>query len=185
MAEMNAMYKKHDFDIAGFCVGAVDKEAVIDGSTIVPGDYIYALPSSGCHSNGYSLVRKILDTTNLKNEPNILQTLLEPTLIYVNAINTLKQNYLLKGIANITGGGIAENLNRVLPKTVNAVIDKSSIQVPDIFNLLQDYGEVSDEEMFRVFNMGVGMIVVSSAEIVLENAYKIGEITNGNGDVVL
>ena len=166
-------------------MGAVDKAAIIDGSTIAAGDHIYALPSSGCHSNGYSLIRKILNNTALKNEPNIIDTLLEPTTIYVKAISDLKNKYPIKGIANITGGGLAENLQRILPTSVSAHIAKEKIKVPSIFNLLQKYGNVDEQEMYRVFNMGVGMIVISEADINDHDCYRIGTIKKGNHEVIL
>ncbi len=184
MAEMNAMYKKGDFDIAGFCVGVVDKPKIIDGSTIKQGDYIYALPSSGCHSNGYSLVRKILDETSI-DQKAVLPELLTPTTIYVDQINQLKRDYTIKGIANITGGGIVENLIRILPDNSQAKIAISSIKVPNIFKVLQKFGNIKQQEMFRVFNMGVGMIVVSDSKITSTDCYLIGQIETGQKGVIL
>ena len=182
-AEMNDMYQPNDLDIAGFCVGVVDKERVIDGKTIKEGDSIYALPASGCHSNGYSLVRQVIRETELLATIDVT-TLLTPTKIYVNDINQLIQNYTIKGIANITGGGLEENVNRVLPDGVDAVIDKAKIKVLDVFKKIQDYGNISEAEMYRVFNMGVGMVVISSDKITDCDAYKIGTIQKGSQNVV-
>ena len=182
-AEMNDMYQPNDLDIAGFCVGVVDKDSVIDGKTIKEGDSIYALPASGCHSNGYSLVRQVIRETELLATIDVT-TLLTPTKIYVNDINQLIQNYTIKGIANITGGGLEENVNRVLPDGVDAVIDKAKIKVLDVFKKIQDYGNISEAEMYRVFNMGVGMVVISSDKITDCGAYKIGTIQKGSQNVV-
>jgi phosphoribosylformylglycinamidine cyclo-ligase len=182
-AEMNDMYQPNDLDIAGFCVGVVDKDSVIDGKTIKEGDSIYALPASGCHSNGYSLVRQVIRETELLANVDV-STLLTPTKIYVNDINQLIQNYTIKGIANITGGGLEENVNRVLPDGVDAVIEKAKIKVLDVFKKIQDYGNISEAEMYRVFNMGVGMVVISSDKITDCGAYKIGTIQKGSQNVV-
>ena len=182
-AEMNDMYQPNDLDIAGFCVGVVDKERVIDGKTIKEGDSIYALPASGCHSNGYSLVRQVIRETELLANVDV-STLLTPTKIYVNDINQLIQNYTIKGIANITGGGLEENVNRVLPDGVDAVIDKAKIKVLDGFKKIQNYGNISEAEMYRVFNMGVGMVVISSDKITEYGAYEIGTIQKGSQKVV-
>ncbi len=178
-AEMNDMYKKDDFDIAGFCVGIVEKDNVIDGKRIKPGDFVYALESSGIHSNGYSLVRNIINNTEILEKIG-MDAFLEPTKIYVNDIAHLKETYDIKGIANITGGGIAENLERVLGKDIHVKIDKASIRTPVIFDYLQRYGNVSTHEMFRVFNMGVGMIVISADDIHFDGCYKVGSVIEGN-----
>jgi phosphoribosylformylglycinamidine cyclo-ligase len=182
MAEMNVLYKPNDVDIAGFCVGVVEKDDIIDGAAIKEGDHIYALPSSGCHSNGYSLVRNVVNNTQIVDDVSI-QEFLEPTIIYVDAIKALKQRYTLHGIANITGGGIHENLERVLPEKCHANIVKSSIKTQEIFHCLQKYGNIPDADMQRTFNMGVGMIVVSPDEINQEDCYKIGEIISGEKGV--
>tara|TARA_B100000131_G_C18060769_1_gene590332 strand:- start:67 stop:1032 length:966 start_codon:yes stop_codon:yes gene_type:complete len=182
-AEMNDMYQPEDLDIAGFCVGVVDKEKAIDGKNIQEGDTIYALPASGCHSNGYSLIRNVIKQTSLLQDANINQ-LLTPTKIYVNDINQLIKSYDIKGIANITGGGLEENVNRVLPKGLSAMIDKSMIRVLTIFDQIQKYGDIKEAEMYRVFNMGVGMVVITKESIKACGAYKIGTIQKGNQEVV-
>ena len=178
MAEMNDMYQQEDFDIAGFCVGVVEKDAVITGKNIEPGHAIYSLASSGIHSNGYSLVRKIMNETDFLNNVSI-ETVLEPTKIYVKDIFSLIDSYSITGIANITGGGIGENLSRVIPEGVCAHIDKSLLHIPEVFKQLQHFGHVEESEMFRVFNMGVGMIIVSPDEISYPGLTKIGIIKEG------
>ena len=186
MAEMNDMYQKNDFDLAGFCVGVVDKPKVIDGSKIAPGDYVYALPSSGIHSNGYSLVRKVL-TTEVCQANNIdPKELLIPTKIYVNQVADLIKNHRITGIANITGGGLAENTQRIVPKTVRVTIQEKKIQVGSIFQHIQSLGNINKEEMFRVFNMGVGMVVISPEKLEeSDEIYCIGTVEDGQGDVVI
>tara|TARA_A100001015_G_scaffold305700_1_gene398798 strand:+ start:1510 stop:2487 length:978 start_codon:yes stop_codon:yes gene_type:complete len=181
MAEMNDMYAKGDFDLAGFCVGVVDKKKIIDGSNIKPGDSIYALASSGIHSNGYSLVRKVL-TKKVCDANNISsKQLLTPTKIYVKQVLNLIQNYHINGIVNITGGGLIENINRILSKGISAKLDKKTIKVPKIFNQIRNIGNVAEDEMYRVFNMGVGMVVISSDELALDDTiYKIGEIVEAD-----
>ena len=181
MAEMNDMYAKGDFDLAGFCVGVVDKKQVIDGAAIKPGDSIYALSSSGIHSNGYSLVRKVL-TKQVRDKHKISsKELLTPTKIYVKEILQLIADYQINGIVNITGGGLIENINRVLPDGCNAKLNKESLRIPSIFNKIQEIGEIKDEEMFKVFNMGVGMIVVTSDTLPeSDDLYKIGDIVSGD-----
>ncbi len=181
MAEMNDMYAKGDFDLAGFCVGVVDKKKVIDGSNIKPGDSIYALAASGIHSNGYSLVRKVL-TKEVCEAHNISsKQLLTPTKIYVKQVLNLIQDYEINGIVNITGGGLVENINRILSEGISAKLNKDSIKVPEIFNQISEIGNVAEEEMYRVFNMGVGMVVISSDALELsENVYKIGEIVESD-----
>ena len=182
-AEMNDMYQPGDLDIAGFCVGVVEKEKAIDGKAIQEGDTIYALPASGCHSNGYSLIRKVVNDTNMLSQLNV-SDLLTPTKIYVDDVNQLLSSYKINGIANITGGGLQENVNRVLPKGLAAIIKKSNINVLPVFNQIQKYGDITEEEMYRVFNMGVGMVVISEEPIDACAAYKIGTIQKGNQEVV-
>ena len=142
------MYKQGDFDVAGFCVGVVGKDAVINGQSIDVGDYIYA-PSHRVVIVMGILNSKIVNETSI-NKEHVMNLLLEPTRIYVNDIKELTQQYHIKGIANITGGGLIENITRVLPNHVDVDIDKASIQVPTIFSLLQKYGEVSTEEMYHI-----------------------------------
>ena len=191
-AEMPGMYHGEDYDVAGFCVGVVEKSEIIDGSKVADGDVLVALASSGPHSNGYSLVRKIIEvsgvdpqTTDLNGKP-LADHLLAPTRIYVKSILNLIANVDVHAIAHLTGGGFWENIPRVLPDNTQAVIDESSWQWPEVFNWLQTAGNVSSHEMYRTFNCGVGMLVALPAAeadkaIALlneqgENAWKIGYI---------
>lgn len=207
-AEMPDTYRKDDFDMAGFAVGVVERKKIITGKNIRPGDYILGLASSGLHSNGYSLVRNIcfkkaaLEMTDTLDELDgaaLGDTLLEPTRIYVRAIVKLLSQYKVKrvvhGMAHITGGGLVGNIPRVLPKDCNAVIKKSSWPVPKIFTFLQKTGPVEEEEMFRVFNMGIGFVLIVSEDFANsiakkltkygEQVHKIGRITTGTGKVIL
>ena len=184
MAEMNDMYKKGDFDLAGFSVGIVDKAKIIDGSKIESGHYIYGLPSSGIHSNGYSLVRKVLTQETCKRLNIDQSELLTPTRIYVNQIQQLINKYTITGISHITGGGIAENCERVLPVNCKLIINKQAIKIPGIFSIIQQEGSISEEEMMRVFNMGIGMIVISPDEIEeSKDLIKIGVVQTGDQGV--
>ena len=160
-AEMPGMYHGEDYDVAGFCVGVVEKSEIIDGSKVADGDVLVALASSGPHSNGYSLVRKIIEvsgvdpqTTDLNGKP-LADHLLAPTRIYVKSVLDLIANVDVHAIAHLTGGGFWENIPRVLPDNTQAVIDESSWQWPDVFNWLQTAGNVSSHEMYRTFNCGV------------------------------
>lgn len=167
-AEMPGMYSNGDYDLAGFCVGIVEKSNIIDGSTVQAGDILVGITSSGPHSNGYSLIRKIIadkqiDLSTLLNNKPLLAHLLEPTRIYVKPVTRLLQSIQVKALSHITGGGITENLPRVLPNGVSAEIDKDSIAFPPIFNWLQDQGDIRQEEMLRTFNCGIGMIVCIDA----------------------
>lgn len=183
MAEMNDMYHKGDFDLAGFAVGVVEKSEIIDGSKVKPGQFVYALPSSGIHSNGYSLVRKILDLPNAKKEFT-MKELLEPTKIYVKEIEEIKKKATISAIAHITGGGLKENIERLLPKNVDIKINKSEIRVLDIFKRLQNIGDISENEMMKVFNMGVGMVVITNEELLeSQDYYRIGVVEKGAGNV--
>lgn len=175
-AEMPGMYQADDFDIAGFCVGVVEQDNVIDGSKVVEGDVIIALGSSGPHSNGYSLIRKIIEVSSL--EPTalldgkpIIEHLLAPTKIYVSSVLKLLESVDVHAISHITGGGFWENIPRVLPENTSAVIDSRSWQWPNVFELLQTAGGVSRDEMYRTFNCGVGMVLVVSPEEVEEALY--------------
>lgn len=191
-AEMPGMYHGEDYDVAGFCVGVVEKSEIIDGSKVADGDVLVALASSGPHSNGYSLVRKIIEvsgvdpqTTDLNGTP-LADHLLAPTRIYVKSVLDLIANVDVHAIAHLTGGGFWENIPRVLPDNTQAVIDESSWQWPEVFNWLQTAGNVSSHEMYRTFNCGVGMVIalpadVADSAIALlskkgENAWKIGYI---------
>ncbi|MEY1276797.1 phosphoribosylformylglycinamidine cyclo-ligase [Providencia rettgeri] len=191
-AEMPGMYHGEDYDVAGFCVGVVERSEIIDGSKVSAGDALIALTSSGPHSNGYSLVRKILEVsqtnpeeTQLDGKP-LADHLLEPTRIYVKNVLELIANSDIHAIAHITGGGFWENIPRVLPDNTQAIIDGSSWQWPAVFNWLQQAGDVSTHEMYRTFNCGVGIIIalpqqeVENALALLnklgENAWQIGTI---------
>ncbi|RAP24834.1 phosphoribosylformylglycinamidine cyclo-ligase [Candidatus Marinamargulisbacteria bacterium SCGC AG-343-K17] len=179
MAEMNDMYKKGDFDLAGFSVGVVEKSRIIDGTKVSAGDTIYALPSSGVHSNGYSLVRKICTTEAMEAHGISTPDLLTPTAIYVEDVLSIIDQHSVHGIAHITGGGLVENIERILPEGVALDIDYGAIKTPDIFSKLQQAGDVADSEMWRVFNMGVGMVVITPDELPADgNAYPIGQIIN-------
>jgi phosphoribosylaminoimidazole synthetase len=164
-AEMPGMYQGDDYDLAGFCVGVVEKSAIIDSSKVQDGDALIALASSGAHSNGYSLVRKIIEvsgvnpaTEQLDGKP-LADHLLAPTKIYVKSVLDLIAKIDVHAIAHITGGGFWENIPRVLPDNTQAIIDESSWQWPAIFNWLQQAGNVSRHEMYRTFNCGVGLII--------------------------
>lgn len=191
-AEMPGMYKPGDYDVAGFCVGIVEKEDIIDGSKIKKGDKIVALPSSGFHSNGFSLVRKIFPDFNEEFEGKPLyETLLVPTKLYYQDIKKLMQNLTISGIAHITGGGLIENVPRIIPNGLCANIDTSKIKIPNVMLECEKRGNIERMEMFGTFNMGVGMVVVvdeSLAAKVLEllpEAYEIGEITEGGEKISL
>jgi phosphoribosylformylglycinamidine cyclo-ligase len=178
MAEMNDLYRPGEFDLAGFSVGIVDKARILDGSTVAAGDYVYALPSSGIHSNGYALVRKVL-TDEVCARRGISPTqLLTPTRIYVKEIMALLSLGCIGAVAHITGGGLQENVERVLPKNVHLEIDWDKVRTHEIFKVIQEEGNVATDEMRRVFNMGVGMVVVSSDPMPeSELFYQIGRIT--------
>ncbi|MBT0723876.1 phosphoribosylformylglycinamidine cyclo-ligase [Rosenbergiella sp. S61] len=194
-AEMPGMYHGDDYDVAGFCVGVVEKSEIIDGSKVGAGDVLIALGSSGPHSNGYSLVRKILEVsqtdplTEQLNGKSLADHLLAPTRIYVKNTLALIEKFDIHAIAHLTGGGFWENIPRVLPENTQAVIDESSWQWPAVFEWLQKAGNVSRHEMYRTFNCGVGMIIAlpeSAADDALalltelgEKAWKIGHITEG------
>ncbi|MFP3019254.1 MAG: phosphoribosylformylglycinamidine cyclo-ligase [Arsenophonus sp.] len=195
-AEMPGMYHSEDYDIAGFCVGVVEKTKIIYGNKVKDGDAIIALGSSGPHSNGYSLIRKILKineidpaTIELENK-SLIDHLLAPTRIYVKNILTLIEKQDIHAIAHITGGGILENLPRVLPKNTKAEIDSNTWKWPAIFNWLQKTGNITTNEMYHTFNCGVGMLIVLPNEEVFntlqlfnqlgEKAWKIGKIISSN-----
>ncbi|PHM75225.1 phosphoribosylformylglycinamidine cyclo-ligase [Xenorhabdus kozodoii] len=203
-AEMPGMYHGEDYDVAGFCVGVVEKSAIIDGSQVQAGDALIALASSGPHSNGYSLIRKILEvsqanpeTTELEGKP-LADHLLAPTQIYVKAILELIEKVDVHAISHLTGGGFWENIPRVLPANMQAKINADSWQWPAIFTWLQQAGNVSEHEMYRTFNCGVGMIIAlpqSQVELAIshltasgEQAWQIGtiaELHTGEQPVVI
>ncbi|MGP4076021.1 phosphoribosylformylglycinamidine cyclo-ligase [Halobacillus sp. K22] len=171
-AEMPGMYEQDEYDLAGFVVGMADKKQLVTGEAIQAGDVLIGLSSSGVHSNGFSLVRKIIESSELYlNEvyPEfgrpLGEELLTPTRIYVPALGRLKQAVTIKGIAHITGGGFYENIPRALPEGLGVQVDRTSWSAPSIFTFLQKYGQLTEEDMFGVFNMGIGMVtVVSKAE---------------------
>ena len=172
-AEMPSMYPDGEYDLAGFAVGAVEKSKIIDGKSIVPGDVVLGLASSGAHSNGYSLVRKIIErAVEQGNAPDfsadfhgraLRDVLMEPTRIYVKNMLTLMQSITVKGMAHITGGGLVENVPRVLQDHLTAVLQRDAWSMPPLFTWLQQHGNVADAEMYRVFNCGIGMAVVVAA----------------------
>ena len=198
-AEHPGMMAADDYDLAGFSVGIVDKPKVIDSSRMAPGDVILTLPSSGIHSNGYSLVRKVFDVEhadlNLYSAElgrTLGEALLEPTVIYVKPVLRCIESADVKGISHITGGGFFENIPRCLPVGLTAKIDKAAIQTPAIFHMLQKQGNISEHDMFNTYNMGVGMTVIVSKETAdaaiaaLDcGAYVIGEVVSGEERVTL
>ncbi|MHC4740705.1 MAG: phosphoribosylformylglycinamidine cyclo-ligase [Planctomycetota bacterium] len=207
-AEMPDTYAKGDFDMAGFAVGIVERKKIVTGETVRPGDVVLGLASSGIHSNGYTLVRnicfkqhkmKLTDTPGEFEGATLGEVLLEPTKIYVRPVVKLLRQYKVKQVvhamAHITGGGLVGNIPRVLPRNCNAVIKKSSWPVPGIFEFLQKRGPVEEAEMFRVFNMGIGYVLVVAEDFADsiakklarygESVYKIGRVTTGVGKVVL
>ena len=197
-AEMPGMYSEDDYDIAGFAVGVVEKSEIIDGSTICEGDVVLGLPSTGVHSNGFSLVRKIVfdilkaDVNDFCPELGMTfgEALLIPTKIYVKEILPLCEQKLIKGMAHITGGGLIENVPRVLPEGVSVVLDKDTWERQPIFKYLQEKGNVPEEEMYRVFNMGIGMVIITDADSALKitaqlpEAQIIGKVVEGKQEVL-
>lgn len=171
-AEMPGFYGEEEYDIAGFVVGVVDKGSIIDGSKIKPGDVLIGIPSSGLHSNGYSLARKALfdvaghgvDTFVSDLGRTVGEELIEPTRIYVKTVLPLLKSFAVKGMAHITGGGLTENIPRILPEGTAAAIDRTTWQPPPVFGLIQHIGGIDDEEMLKTFNMGIGMVLVVGAE---------------------
>ena len=192
-AEMPGMYKGEEYDLAGFCVGIVDKNQVIDGSKVNEGDHIVALGSSGPHSNGYSLIRKVLEKSTPSAEQ--LNSLIEPTRIYVKSVLSLANTLPVHAISHITGGGLIENIPRVLPDHLSAKLNSNSWSQPEIFKWLQKEGNIDSHEMYRVLNCGVGMVVIISKESSSqaiehlsacgENAWLIGEVVHSKGEQVI
>ncbi len=200
-AEMPSFYGEDEYDLAGFAVGVVEKQKIIDGSNIRPGDQLVGLASSGLHSNGYSLVRKVLLEASGYTVNDILpelgrplgEILLTPTRIYAKTVMALLKEFDIRGMAHITGGGITENLPRVLPKGTRAAVRKGAWDIHPIFGLIQRKASVDDDEMYRDFNMGIGMIlavpkkqadaVMKKAKKLGEKAYLIGEIVKGRPSV--
>ncbi|MCA3131332.1 MAG: phosphoribosylformylglycinamidine cyclo-ligase [Betaproteobacteria bacterium] len=182
-AEMPGMYPDGEYDLAGFAVGAVEKSAIVNGNSIVPGDAVVALASSGPHSNGYSLVRRIVQVSGADLRADFLgtplgQALLEPTRIYVKPVLDLLARVPVKGMAHITGGGITGNVPRMLPPGTRAVLQRDSWILPPIFQWLQRHGSVTDQEMHRVFNCGVGMVIVTAPQ----DAARAVEALNAQGE---
>jgi phosphoribosylformylglycinamidine cyclo-ligase len=191
-AEMPGMYPQGEYDLAGFCVGVVEKERILDGRSIRPGDAILGLASSGAHSNGYSLIRKIIERA--KPDAKLVDAIMEPTRIYVKPVLKLLESVPVKGLAHITGGGITENVPRILQKNLSARIRKAAWPRPELFNWLQREGNVAEEEMYRVFNCGIGMVLVVDASDAKraaeqlhaqgETVYEIGKIEASSGEPV-
>ncbi len=195
-AEMPGLYQDHDYDLAGFCVGVVEKSKILDGRSVRPGDKLLGLASSGPHSNGYSLIRKVLEVSgSALDEPfgdsTLGETLLAPTRIYVKPILELLEKTEVHALAHITGGGLPENLPRVLPEGTQAVIHRDRWPQPAIFDWLATQGNINDQELLRTFNCGIGMVVIlpdeqlPPARALLEAAgvenWEIGEITAAEG----
>jgi phosphoribosylformylglycinamidine cyclo-ligase len=168
-AEMPGMYPPGEYDLAGFSVGAVDKDKIIDGTTIQPGDVVLGLASSGAHSNGYSLVRKLIEVSGIDMDSDFhgrpfRDVVMEPTRIYVKPLLKLIETLPVKGMAHITGGGLSENIPRVLPEGVTAELKRGSWDIPPLFGWMQQQGNIPEDEMLRTFNCGIGMAVIISAE---------------------
>ncbi len=199
-AEMPGMYEGEDYDLAGFCVGVVEKSEIIDGSGVTQGDALIGIGSSGPHSNGYSLVRKILEVSKADlgqplGDSTLGDALLAPTTIYVKALLALFASVNVKALSHITGGGLLENLPRVLPDNCNAQINTSSWQWPEVFQWLQKSGNVETNEMYRTFNCGVGMVLCVAQQDIEStltqlrdsghSAWQIGQIVAGANEVEL
>ncbi|MEH7334055.1 phosphoribosylformylglycinamidine cyclo-ligase [Neobacillus drentensis] len=195
-AEMPGLYREDEYDLAGFTVGACEKSKLINGEAIKPGDVLIGLASSGIHSNGYSLVRKVFNNWSLIEFVDELgctlgEELLKPTKIYVKPILSALEKFNLKGMAHITGGGFIENIPRMLPAGLGAELDEKRWQIPNIFKLISEVGQIDYKEMYNIFNMGIGMVVAvdqdNAAELVEyfrqcgETAYEIGVVTDQEG----
>jgi len=189
-AEMPGMYPEGEYDLAGFCVGVVERKRIISGKSIRPGDVLIGLASSGAHSNGYSLIRKIVERA--RPDAAMLDALMEPTRIYVKSVLKLIAAVPVKGLAHITGGGLVGNVPRILPRGTRALIDASSWPRPTLFKWLQQQGNVAEEEMHRVFNCGIGMVAVVAAadakraagklRAMGETVYEIGTVGKAKGE---
>jgi phosphoribosylformylglycinamidine cyclo-ligase len=194
-AEMPGMYPAGEYDLAGFVVGCVDKANIIDGSTIVAGDVVLGLASSGAHSNGYSLIRKLIEKSGIEMESDFhgrtfKEVVMTPTKLYVKSILSLLETVKVKGMAHITGGGITENIPRVLPAGLTAEIKANHWQLPPLFRWLQAQGNIADKEMYKTFNCGIGMAVIvakgdvdqaiTALEAKGETVYQIGQIRPQN-----
>ena len=185
-AQMADIYGKNGFDLAGFAVGVVEKTKIIDGSKIEAGDTILGLPSSGLHSNGFSLVRKLFSKAEIEEKGSLGLLLLTPTRIYVRLILEIIQKFAVRGLAHITGGGLLENIPRILPKGTKAVLNRSAWKMPDVFSMIQERSKLLGDEMARTFNLGIGMVIIaepSEAEKIgrfltekREYYYRIGQV---------
>ena len=191
-AEMPGIYQTDDYDLAGFAVGIVEKDAIIDGTKVAVGDAVIGIKSSGAHSNGYSLIRKIIEVTNADlSQPfdgsTLGKVLLEPTRIYIKSLLSLMATVDIHALAHITGGGLTENLPRVLPDHCMAKIERNSWKTPKVFDWIQQNGNVSDDEMLRTFNCGIGMVVVvnnADAETTMQHLKQQGETVYHIGHIV-
>jgi len=200
-AEMPGVYKKDEYDLVGYCTGIVDKDKILNNNTIKAGDIIIALPSSGAHSNGFSLIRKVfrIDAKRLAMHIDELgatlgETLLTPTKIYVKPVLALLKQVQVKGISHITGGGFYENIPRSLPEGLSAKIESAALRTPPIFNVIEQTGGISSRDMFNTFNMGIGMSIVVAPEdadraieilkVNGEDAYVMGEVVMGDDGVI-
>ena len=208
MAEMPDMYAKDDIDLAGFAVGVVEKSGIIKPELVSRDDILVGIPSSGIHSNGFSLVRKIIDSQNISldsafidsiskgndSQKTLGEALLEPTRLYFEITRLLNEQCIkVNGIAHITGGGFYENINRIIPKNMDALITEGSWPAQEVFMFLQERGNVEKDEMYRVFNMGIGLVLIINPDLVKsalrklnnagENAYIIGKVISGSGKV--
>ncbi|VFQ77993.1 unnamed protein product [Cuscuta campestris] len=194
-AEMPDFYATGEYDLSGFAVGIVKKDSVINGKNIVPGDVLIGLPSSGVHSNGFSLVRRVIKQSGLSlndqlpgDSITLGEALMAPTVIYVKQVLDIINKGVVKGIAHITGGGFTDNIPRVFPKDLGAIVNKDSWVVPPVFKWIQEAGRIEDAEMRRTFNMGIGMVLVvtpDTARKILEDeafeAFRLGEVVEGDG----
>lgn len=183
-AEMPGMYSENEYDLAGFTVGVVEKDRIINGLSITEGDAVLGLASSGAHSNGYSLIRKVLEEshTDLSTDFNgkaLKDIIMEPTRIYVKPLLDLLKHFPVKGMAHITGGGLVENIPRILPEGLAAVLQRSAWDMPELFSWLQQQGKIADREMYRVFNCGIGMVLIIAnehVEAVMKALRNAGEV---------
>ena len=193
-AEMPGFYPEEEYDLAGFCVGVVDKPKILDKAKVQPGDALIALPSSGVHSNGFSLIRRIIADMPLDtpfDSSTLGETLLTPTKIYVSDVLPLIERGLIKSAAHITGGGFYENIPRSLPQGVSARIEKKAVRTPEIFRFLREKGGIPERDMFNTFNMGVGMVLTCAREnadailAAVPGSYLLGEAVSGDEGVIL
>jgi phosphoribosylformylglycinamidine cyclo-ligase len=202
-AEMPGFYAEGEYDIAGFIVGVVDRQKIIDGKTVAPGDVLLALPSAGLHTNGYSLARKLFfEVAGYRPETQLPEVgmsageaLLLPHVSYLKPLDGLLDKGVIKGLAHITGGGLTDNIPRILPEGTAVKVERGSWPIPPLFELLRRLGNVSDSEMYRTFNMGVGMVIVcaeSDAHAIErhlresgEACYRIGSVVTGNREVLI